>query len=137
MPVALDPVPVALVPVESEEVEAPHPASRMATTNPLARVWRHDDGPAEYTAVSESFNPRRRSAKSGLARQRSSVGPASGAGFSDGPDRGATIARVGYGHTLWAGTHTVTLVGKSNPVAIATGVAGWPLVKVTFITRPP
>ncbi len=50
------------------------------------------------------------------------MGPASGAGFSDGPDRGATIAPVGYGHTELAGTHTVTLVGKSNPVATAIGV---------------
>ena len=35
------------------------------------------------------------------------------------------------------GTHTVTLVGKSYPVATATGVDGRPSVKVTRITRPP
>lgn len=51
-------------------------------------------------------------------------GPLAGAGFSVGPDSGGTIFPAGYGHTVVAGTHTVTLVGKSNPVATATGVAG-------------
>ena len=61
----------------------------------------------------------------------------SGAGFSAGPDKGATMGPVGYGHVIVAGTHIVTLVGKSKPVAIATGALGFPLVTVTFMTRPP
>src|ERR1700684_4592233 len=67
----------------------------------------------------------------------SDEGPLSGAGFSAGPDRGGTILPVGYGHTWVAGTHTVTLVGKSNPACTTVGVLGTPWEKVTFMARPP
>ena len=65
------------------------------------------------------------------------AGPWAGAGFSERPDNGGTNAPDGYGQTVLAGTQIVTLVGKSNPVATATGALGWPIVSVTFMTRPP
>ena len=67
----------------------------------------------------------------------SDAGPLSGAGFSEGPDNGAAILPVGYGHVVLAGTHTVTLVGKSKPLATVTGGPGWPSVTATRMTRPP
>src|SRR5271157_4694580 len=54
----------------------------------------------------------------------SDAGPLAGAGFSAGPDSGASILPDGYGQRMSAGTHTVTLVGKSKPLATTAGVDG-------------
>src|SRR5580693_201540 len=76
------------------------------------------------------------------AMPASPAGPPTGRGLihtvSRPPDQfgGRTAPAGGSGHTCWRGTHTVTLVGKLYPVAIAVGALGTPFVNVTRMIRP-
>ena len=103
-------------------VPSPAHAATPRTAPPSARRESHD-GTGRALDSSPTVG---KSAEAGC-RPRAVAGPRAGAGFSDGPESGATIFPVGYGQRIWAGTHTVTLVGKSKPPATVAGVDGLPV----------